>query len=86
VLFQWHGKLKFAEIPVMLLPPTIYLVYAMIRGAIVGEYPYPVLEANRIGYGAVAINVIAVLVGLTLLCAIVVAVDRALTRVDMPGP
>ncbi|MEO6014658.1 MAG: Pr6Pr family membrane protein [Devosia sp.] len=86
VLFVWHGKLKFRDIPAMLLPPTIYLIYAMIRGAIVGEYPYPVLEANRIGYGAVALNVFGVLVGLTILCAIVVTIDRALTRVDMPGP
>jgi hypothetical protein len=27
-----------------------------------------------------------VLAALTVLCAIVVAVDKALTRVDMPGP
>lgn len=86
VLFVWHGKLKFADIPAMLLPPVIYLTYAMIRGAIVAEYPYPVLEANRIGYGPVAINIFVLLVGLTVLCAIVVALDRALSRVDMPGP
>ncbi|MEQ1770249.1 MAG: Pr6Pr family membrane protein [Devosia sp.] len=86
VVFMRHGKLKFGDIPAMLLPPTVYLVWAMARGAVIGEYPYPVLEANRIGYGAVAINVLAVLVGLLLLCAIVVAVDKALTRVDMPGP
>ena len=85
-LFTWHGKLKFGEIPTMLLPPVIYLVYAMLRGAIAGEYPYPVLEANRIGYGPVAINVFFLLIGLSVLCAIVVAVDRALSRVDMPGP
>ena len=86
VLFTWHGKLKFSDIPVMLLPSTIWLIYAMIRGAIVTEYPYPILEANRLGYGQVAINVLIVLVGLTVLCAIVVAIDKALTRVDMPGP
>jgi hypothetical protein len=58
----------------------------MLRGAIAGEYPYPILEANRIGYGAVAVNVLVVLVGLTALCALVVALDRLLTRIDMPGP
>ncbi len=86
VLFMRHGRLKFGHVPAMLLPPTIYLVWAMLRGAIVGEYPYPILEANRIGYGAVAVNVLVVLVVLTALCALVVAIDRALTRVDMPGP
>jgi hypothetical protein len=85
-LFVWHGKLKFGDIPQMLLPPTIWLVIAMVRGGIVGEYPYPILEANRLGYGQVTINILIVLAGMTLLCALVVAVDRALTRVDMPGP
>ena len=86
VLFARHGTLKWTDIPKMLLPPTIYLIYVMIRGAIVTEYPYPILEAHRLGYGAVTINVFGVLVGLTILCAITIAVDRALTRVDMPGP
>lgn len=86
ILFMRHGTLKLSDIPAMLLPPTVYLVYAMIRGAIVGEYPYPILEAQRLGYGQVAINVLMVLVALTVLCAIVVAIDRALTRIDLPGP
>jgi hypothetical protein len=86
VLFTWHGKLKFGDIPIMLLPSTIWLVIAMLRGAIINEYPYPILEAHKLGYGQVTINVLAVLAGVTILCAIYVAIDRALTRVDMPGP
>ena len=86
VLFARHGTLKWADIAKMLLPPTIYLIYVMIRGAIVTEYPYPILEAHRLGYGAVTINVLGVLLGLTALCVLVIALDRALTRVDMPGP
>lgn len=86
VLFMWHGKLKFSDIPVMLLPPVVWLVFAMIRGAILSEYPYPVLEAHKLGYGQVTINILVILAGFTVLCAIVVAVDKALSRVDMPGP
>ncbi len=85
VLFMRHGVLKWAAIPAMLLPPTIYLVYVMARGAIVTEYPYAILEAHRIGYDGVALNVLAVLVGLTALCALVVALDHALARGAMPG-
>lgn len=86
VLFQWHGKLKFSHIPVMLLPSTIWLVWTMARGALLNEYPYPILEAHKLGYTQVAINVLVVLAGVTLLCAVVVAIDKALTRVNMPGP
>jgi hypothetical protein len=86
VVFTWHGKLKFGDIPIMLLPSLIWLIVAMIRGAIVTEYPYPILEAHKLGYGQVSINILAVLLGITILCAVIVAIDRALTRVDMPGP
>jgi hypothetical protein len=86
VLFAWHGKLKFADLPIMLVPPAIWLILAMIRGAVVTEYPYPILEAHLLGYAQVTINIAVVLAALTVLCAIVVAVDKALTRVDMPGP
>lgn len=86
VVLMRHGVLKWSNIPAMLLPPTIYLIYAMIRGAIVNEYPYPILEAQRIGYGAVAVNVLMVLAALAVLSALVVALDRALTHIDMPGP
>jgi hypothetical protein len=81
-----HGLLKWSDVPSMLVPPIIYLVYAMIRGALMGEYPYPILEANRLGYGQVAINVFLVLIGLSVLCLIVVAADRLLTRAPLPGP
>jgi hypothetical protein len=85
-LFMRHGLLKWSDVPSMLVPPIVYLIYAMIRGAFVGEYPYPILEANRLGYGQVAINVFLVLVGLTVLCLIVVAADRLLIRTRLRGP
>jgi hypothetical protein len=75
-----HGQLEWADIPAMLMPPTLYLIYVLIRGAAIGEYPYPILEANHIGYGAVALNVLAVLIGLTALCTLVIAIDRGLVR------
>ena len=80
VAYTRHGALRWTDIPTMLLPPTIYLIWAMTRGAFVGEYPYPILEADRLGYGIVALNVVAVLVGLTALCAIAIGADRLLAR------
>lgn len=85
VLFTRHGPLNLTDIPIMLVPPTIYLIYALLRGALVGEYPYAILEADRIGYGAVALNVAMVLVALVVLCGIVVGLDRLLARVRLPG-
>jgi hypothetical protein len=78
ITLQRKGTLRFADIPVMLLPTLIWLVWAMLRGAVVGEYPYPILDAQRLGYGAVAINCVYVFVGLVALYAIVIGLDRVL--------
>ena len=80
LMYVRRGALRWTDIPPMLLPPTIYLIWAMTRGAVVGEYPYPILEADRLGYGIVALNVVAVLVGLTALCAIAIGADRLLAK------
>jgi hypothetical protein len=78
--FQPHGALRLRHLPLMLLPPAIYLVYIMVRGAVILEYPYPILDAYRLGYAQVALNVAMVLVGLLLLCALLIAADRLLGR------
>ena len=73
LLFQPKGKLRLADIPAMLLPTLIWLVWAMLRGAVIGQYPYPILDAGKLGYGAVVIYLV------------VLALDRALTG-RMPRP
>ena len=42
--------------------PVIYLVYSLIRGAILNWYPYPFLNAGNIGYEKVFINITAMIV------------------------
>jgi len=50
------------------------------RGAVVNEYPYPILDAHKLGYGPVTINILVVLVVLVLLFAGTIAADRFLSR------
>lgn len=78
VLFQPKGRLRFADIPMMLLPTLVWLVWAMVRGAIVDQYPYPILNATKLGYGAVAINCVFVFIGLLAIYLIVIWLDRML--------
>jgi hypothetical protein len=47
---------------------------------VLSEYPYPILEAHKLGYPAVALNVFSVLVVLLLLFAATIALDRLLAR------
>lgn len=39
-----------------LLWPAGYAVYALVRGALTGRYPYPFLNIDMLGLGAVALN------------------------------
>jgi hypothetical protein len=77
---QKHGAVDYAALPRMLAPPLIYLAYVMVRGALTNTYPYPTLNAFELGYGQVAINVVMVAIGLSILYLITIGIDRALAR------
>jgi hypothetical protein len=55
-------KLLFKQSLVWLLFPIIYVAYSLTRGALVGWYPYPFLNPDTKGYGAVAFTVCGLLV------------------------
>ena len=50
-----------------LIWPAGYAVYAMVRGALTGWYPYPFLNVGQLGIGAVATNMAAMVVGFAVL-------------------
>jgi hypothetical protein len=39
-----------------LLFPAFWIVFTLIRGAIIGWYPYPFIDVNALGYGRVMVN------------------------------
>ncbi|WP_423067621.1 Pr6Pr family membrane protein [Devosia sp. CN2-171] len=80
LLFQRHGALVWGDLPKMLVYPLLYVIWAMTRGAVVNEYPYPFLAANRLGYPQVIVNGAVILAGFVLLYVIVIGVDRWLGR------
>lgn len=48
-------RVSFKQSLVWLLFPVVYLGYSLIRGSIVGWYPYPFLNPANGGYGTVAV-------------------------------
>jgi hypothetical protein len=77
---QRHGLLRWANLPIMLAPTLIYFVYAMARGLWLREYPYPILNAVKLGYPQVLLNAAYMTVGLAILVGIVIALDQFLVR------
>lgn len=59
--------------------PIAWAVYSMIRGAIVGWYPYPFLDPDiepGVGYGGVAVYVIAIAAFILLVGSGIIALSR----------
>ena len=51
--------------------PIIYVIYSLIRGVTVGWYPYPFLNPNLHGFGAVALTVLGlVVIGVLLIAGV----------------
>lgn len=80
LLFVDKSALRLAAVPWWLIFPVAYCVYVLLRGAFTGLYPYPFLEADRLGYARVAGN-IAMLVAMFLVLGLVLAAaGRSLAR------
>jgi len=59
LIFSPKEKLNWKNGIYWTIFPLCYLIYSLIRGAIVNWYPYPFLNVGNIGYEKVFINVFA---------------------------
>lgn len=80
LLFAPHGTLRYGQIPLILLPGVIYVAWALLRGAVVHEYPYDILDAGKFGYGVVAIGVAVLLAAVAIFALLFVTADKWLGR------
>lgn len=67
VLVDWFidppkNRIRFKKALVWMIFPLAYVAYSLIRGPIVGWYPYPFLDPATNGYGGVAITGIGIAV------------------------
>jgi hypothetical protein len=77
-LFTWRDVLKWA------LYPIAYLSYTLIRGELLGSYPYPFIDAGRLGYARILLNVTGLLLAFVGIAALLVALDRSKQRRPVP--
>ncbi len=57
--------------------PLAWIVYTLIRGALVGRYPYPFLDPANGGYPTVLVYCLAILVLMTIVCGLAVGLGNA---------
>ena len=57
----------------------VYTIYALLRGELLGRYPYLFIDVGVLGYQRVLLNVLGLLVIFVLLGVVLVAVMRQRT-------
>jgi hypothetical protein len=63
------------------LYPLGYLVYALVRGSFEGRYPYPFIDAARIGWAQTLTNSALIALGFVVAGEVLVWLDRRLGRI-----
>jgi len=77
VVAHTHGKLALRNLPMLVLPGLLYPTYVFGRGALINQYPYKVIDASLVGYPSALTYAVIVVIGFTVLCALVVFADKA---------
>lgn len=75
-----HFGLQWRTVVAWLGFPAAYLLWVLLRGAWVHEYPYPFIDVGQLGWMATARNVAGVLALFVVLGALLIAADRGLAR------
>jgi len=79
--FVPHRQLVWSDVARWLLFPGFYLVWVLLRGAWLHEYPYPFLDVVALGYPNVLLNSVGVAALFGVLGLLIIALDRRLRSV-----
>lgn len=58
LLFVPKGGLHLRNVLPMMLPPLLYGAWTLFHGAVTGWYPYPFIDAGKLGYEIVALHIV----------------------------
>ena len=76
--FGPRGRAARADLLPFLVVPVGWLVYTLVRGALVDWYPYPFIDVNEHGYAVVLVNAAGVATAVVLAGWAATALDRRL--------
>ncbi|WP_273820096.1 Pr6Pr family membrane protein [Pseudomonas asplenii] len=80
VVYWWvcvpKGRLRFPQVLAWLAYPLVYFAYVLLRGHLIGAYPYPFVDVDRLGYPQVFVNAGQILLGFVLVSLLLIGMDR----------
>ena len=74
------GELRLRHIGVWMLYPMLYFAYLLLRGRLLGLYPYPFIAVDKLGYPQVLLNALGILAGFVLVSLVLLGIDRWLAH------
>jgi hypothetical protein len=84
LIYWWFyfpkGALRWSFPLIWGLYPAAYLVYVLIRGSIIGSYPYGFIDPLAIGYQHTMLNAVGLLIAFIILGLLLVALGRIQRR------
>jgi hypothetical protein len=79
--FLPKGSLRWTDPLIWLIYPILFFIYSIARGIAFGIYPYPFIDAEKLGIERVSLNALGLLAVFFGLGVILTAVDHALSPV-----
>jgi len=79
-LFTTDDRIHYPNMIKWLLYPAIYLLYLLLRGALVNKYPYPFMDVAQFGYARVGVNSLLVLLLFVVLGILLIWIGKKLSR------
>lgn len=70
------GTLRLKHIGLWVIYPLVYFAYALLRGHLLGQYQYPFIDVDTLGYPQVFVNAGAILLGFVVIALAIVGLDR----------
>jgi hypothetical protein len=86
IAFVPKGNLRWIEPVYWLSYPVGYFLYVLLRGALVGSYPYAFLDAAALGYARLAVNGVLLLAAFLIAGYLCVGLDHVLRRRKLSAP
>lgn len=74
------GTLSLVNVPAMLVAPLLYGAYTLLRGPIANSYPYPFIDAAKLGYPRTFLNIAEFIVFFAMMASIYVLADHVIAR------
>jgi hypothetical protein len=80
LVFWWFAVpkqgLRWLQAPRWLVYPLAYFVYSLIRGELIGLYPYPFIDVTQLGYERTFINAAGMVLGFLVVALALIALSR----------